>query len=78
MNPAYPSNPVSYLCKSKLYDDATSHYEYYALKYIGYMSVPETAHYRFTMKCNELCQLNMTKSGSETVLGEYNDAYSPR
>ena len=78
MNPAYPSNPASYLCKSSLYDPLGEQFEYYALKYIGYMSVPETVHYRFKMICNEICQLNMTKSGSETVLGHYNDAYNPR
>ena len=78
MNPSYPSSVSSYLCRSTLYEPAKSEFDYYALKNIGYMSVPETGDYKFRMHCNELCQLNMTKSGSETVLGEYNDAFSAR
>ena len=75
MNPSYPSNPVSYLCKSTIYEPSQKQFEYYALKFIGYMSVPETGTYKFKMKCNELCQINMTISGSNTVLGHYNDAW---
>ena len=78
MNPNYPSNPSSYLCKSTLYDPSGHQYEYYGLRYFGYMSVPETGQYTFRMLCNELCQLNMTQSGTETVLGVYNDAYYGR
>ena len=74
MNPSYPSNPVSYLCRSTLYEPKKEEFDYYALKNIGYLTVPETGHYKFSMRCNEICQLNMTKSGSETVLGAYNDA----
>ena len=75
MNPSYPSNPASYLCKSTLYDPPGHQFESYALRYIGYMSVPETGIYKLKMLCNELCQINMTKSGTETILGSYNDAF---
>ena len=78
MNPAYPSNPVSYLCKSTLFENIQKQFDYYALKFIGYMSVPETGNYTFKMYCNEICQINMTKSGSETVLGDYSDADDER
>ena len=38
------------------------------------MSVPETGIYVYKILCNELCQINMTNSGTETSLGSYNDA----
>ena len=75
MNPSYPSNPASYLCKSTLYEPRQAQFNYYALKFIGYMSVPETNSYKFKMFCNEMCQINMTISGSYRVLGHYNDAW---
>ena len=78
MNPSYPSSVSSYLCRSTLYEPTKREFDYYALKNIGYMSVPETGNYTFRMHCNELCQLNTTKSGFEAVLGTYNDAFEQR
>ena len=74
MNPSYPSNPASHMCKSTLYEPEKNQHNYYALRYIGYMSVPEAGNYTLKTYCNELCQINMTKSGSETALGDYSDA----
>ena len=71
MNPHYPSNPASYMCKSTLYEPVQDQFNYYALKYIGYVSVPDNGSYTFGMFCNQICQVNMTISGSETVLGDY-------
>ena len=79
MNPSYPRNVSSYSCKSQLYDASKMEFDYYALKIIGYISVPETVHYKLTMQCDELCQLNMTNSGSKTTVhGEYNNKFYPR
>ena len=75
MNPGYPSNPASYLCKATLYEIQQKQFDYYALQYIGYISVPESGDYIFRVACNELCQINMTKSGSNRVLGHYNDVW---
>ena len=66
------------MCKSTLYEPKQKQFDYYALRYIGYMSVPETGNYTMKMFCDELCQINMTKSGYETVLGDYNDADESR
>ena len=74
INPNYPSNPSSYLCKSTLFELTGNRFENYALKAIGYISVPKTSQYQFKIQCDALCQLNMTRSGSETVLGDYNIA----
>ena len=74
MNLAYPSNPVSYICNATLYEPYQRQLDYYALKFIGHMSVPETGNYKFKMFCNELCQINMTKFGSYTDIEHYNDA----
>ena len=75
MNPSYPSNATSHICKSSLFDAPGNYDDDYALKYMGYMSVPESANYTFKMFCLSLCQMNMTKSGSNTVLGHYNDVW---
>ena len=74
MNPSYPSSPSSYICKSTLYGPVARQFDYYALRYIGYLSVPANAQYNFLMRCNDICEMFLTKSGNETSLGQYNDA----
>lgn len=71
MNPSYPSNPSSFQCKSTLYDSPGHRFEYYALRYIGYMAVPANASYKFRMHCNEICEFFVTKNDVETSLGHY-------
>ena len=78
MNPNYPSRPAFHLCRPTLYEPSKDESNYYALRNIGYISVPETGQYIFRMFCDEICQLNMTKYGSLTVLGDYNDVDKER
>ena len=79
MNPSYPSNPADYQCKPTLYETKQDTLFFkYALQYTGYISVPETDTYKFMMFCNVICQFNVTKSGSNTVFGNYSMFFQPR
>ena len=71
LNPNYPKNPSSYHCKSTLYQPAVNQLSNYGLRYIGYISVPDNAHYHFRMACDDLCQFNITIPGPESSHTDY-------
>ena len=75
MNPDYPNVTSSYQCKPTLYDQSGHRFDYYALRYIGYMNLSANGRYKFKMHCNEICQFFLTKNGTETSLGDYSDEW---
>ena len=78
MNPNYPNKTSSYQCKATLFDEIGDRYDYYALRYIGYLKATVNASYKFRMNCNELCEFFLAKNGTETSLGRYNDNWEER
>ena len=78
MNPSYPKNVSSYKCKKTLFDSTLSKYDYYAFRYIGYMSFPVNGSFAFRMLCNEMCEFLLTKDNVEASIGNYNDNWAQR
>ncbi|XP_065054969.1 uncharacterized protein LOC135683591 isoform X2 [Rhopilema esculentum] len=69
-NPSYPGSPTAFGCKSTLFDSATSsNGDKFAILYTGYVKVPFSAFYSFTIHlCDDLCDLFMTKNNLETSI----------
>ena len=78
MNPDYPNTTSSYQCKPTLYDDPGHRFDYYALRYIGYMNVSANGTHKFRMNCNELCEFFLTRNDIEASLGTYNDNWEAK
>ena len=63
----YPNNPSAVVCRPSIYDSAGNNGDYFALRYTGYFLPAEIGNYTFHLKCNNFCEMNVTKADRTTV-----------